>query len=249
MQVIFTPYFLEKYKEEYHSVKREGWYENLYKGDSQDPHQIITALNNQVADFVEENIHHNKLPVCIGGDCFKPFGVLKGLLNSGKNPSLLWLDAHGDFNTRETSQSGFFGGMPLAILTGRDNSEFLKLNGLSPLPDEKVILYDRRDLDTGEVVLLAKSKVRQPENMSELIEMSMGEKQIYLHLDTDIINPVDAPAMLFKTPGGPSLAEIKTFIETIKEKIAAVSVTLWEPSLDTNQQTAKAVFELLQLLD
>ncbi len=249
MQVILTPYFLEKYKSDYHSVKKDGWVENIYNGSSQEFNEIITALNRQIAEFIQMNVDKNILPVSIGGDCHKTFGVLKGLNNSGINPTLLWLDAHGDFNTHKTSPSGFVGGMSLAILAGHEEPELLRKLDLNPIPEEKVIIFDRRNLDPEEAFQLKSSRVRQPSNLENLIEECKKETVIYLHIDADIINPIDAPAMLYQAKGGPRLSDLKKFIKEIKEKIAAVSVTLWEPSLDSNKQTENAVLELIQLCD
>jgi len=249
MQVLLTPYFLEKYKPDFHSIKKEEWIENLYKGNDDKQNKVITVLNKQVADFVQTSITQNKLPVAIGGDCHKTFGVTKGLYNCGFNPALLWLDAHGDFNTIKTSPSGFVGGMSLAILTGHEDPGLLADHELEPLPEEKVILYDRRNLDEKEGIALTNSNIRQPENLKELFAECEKEKEIYLHLDADIINPLDAPAMLYASSGGPSLSELKGFLKSIKEKIVAVSVTMWEPSLDKDKQTEKAVFELLSIFD
>jgi arginase len=248
MQILFTPYFLEKYKPDFHAIKKDGWLENLYKGDDEQ-NKVITFLNKQVADFVQTSVTQNKFPVAIGGDCHKTFGVMKGLNNCGINPALLWLDAHGDFNTFETTPSGFVGGMSLAILTGREEPALLHDLDLNPLPEERVIIYDRRNLDPEEAVQLEKSKVRQPENLKELFNECKKEKEIYIHLDADIINPIDAPAMLYKTSGGPRLSALKEFLKSIKEKTVAVSVTMWEPSLDKDKTTEKAVFELLYIFD
>jgi len=249
MKTLLTPYFLEKYKPDFHAIKKKGWLENLYKGDNQEQNKVITILNKQVADFVQASITQNKLPIAIGGDCHKTFGVLKGLNNLGINPALLWLDAHGDFNTYKTSPSGFVGGMSLAILTGREEPGLLADHELKPLKEEKVIIYDRRNLDEKEAIALVRSKVRQPENLQELLEECNKEKEIYLHLDADIINPIDAPAMLYASSGGPRLPEIKGFLKSIKEKVVAISVTMWEPSLDKDKRTEKAVFELMQVFD
>jgi arginase len=248
MQILFTPYLLEKYKPDYHSIKKEDWAENLYKGSDEEQNKVISTLNKQVADIVQTTISQNKFPVAIGGDCHKTFGVMKGLNNCEISPALLWLDAHGDFNTFETSPSGFVGGMSLAILTGRESPELLQNLDLIPLSEERVIIFDGRNLDEAEGIQLKKSKVRQPENLEELLKECNKEKEIYIHLDADIINPLDAPAMLYQAKGGPRLSELKKFFETIKEKVVAISVTMWEPSLDKDKQTEKAVLGLLKYL-
>ena len=247
-QVLLTPYFLEKYKTDFHSIRKEGWLENLYNDKNQEQNKIITSLNKKVADFVQASLDKKRLPVAIGGDCHKTLGVMKGLNSCSLSPALLWLDSHGDFNTVETSPSGFVGGMSLAILTGHEDPALLVDHELNPVPEEKVILFDRRNLDKEEAVALAKSNIRQPENLQELLKECNKEKEIYLHLDTDIINPVDAPAMLYTSPGGPRLQELKDFLKSIKEKIIAVSVNMWEPKLDKDKKTEKAVMELITIL-
>ena len=249
MQVLFTPYLLEKYKPDFHVIKKDDWLENLYKGKDQRQNKVVTILNKQVAYFVQSSVTQKKLPVAIGGDCHKTFGVMKGLNSLGIDPAVLWLDAHGDFNTFETTESGFVGGMSLAILTGRETPDMLTALSLNPLHEEKVILYDRRNLDKKESVLLTKSKVRQPENLNELIKECNKEKEIYIHLDADIINPLDAPAMLYRAKGGPRLSELKKLFREIREKVVAISVTMWEPSLDKDKQTENAVLDLLKIFE
>jgi len=249
MQVLLTPYLLEKYKPDFHSIKKEGWRENLYSEDDKEQNKIITALNKGVAYFVQTSLAQKKFPVAIGGDCHRTFGVIKGLNSCGIKPALLWFDAHGDFNTFKTTESGFVGGTSLAILTGRETPEMLSNLSLNPLPEERVIIYDRRNLDEKEAGALANSKVRQPESLDELIKECNKEKEIYFHLDADIINPLDAPAMLYAASGGPRLSELKEFLNSIKEKIVAVSVTMWEPSLDKDKRTEKSVFELLDIFN
>jgi arginase family enzyme len=140
--------------------------------------------------------------------------------------------------------------MSLAILTGHEDPALLADHELDPLKEERVILFDRRNLDKEEAAALAKSNIRQPNDLQELLRECNKEKEIYLHLDADIINPVDAPAMamFFASPGGPRLHELKDFLELIKEKIVAVSITMWDPSMDKDKITEKAVMELVTIL-
>jgi len=249
MKIIFSPYFLDKYRPDFHSIKRAGRTDNFYNGNEFSTNTIITALNKKIAEFVQNAVAKNELPIAIGGDCHKTFGVLKGIKETGLDPALLWLDAHGDFNTYETSPSGFIGGMSLAILTGSEERALLDDLELEPCLEQKVIIYDCRSLDKEESLSLRNSKIRQPANFQELSSECNKEKQIYLHLDTDVINPLDAPAMLYKAPGGPRLSELKNLFSTLKEKIIAVSVNIWEPELDKDKRTENAVFELLEVLN
>jgi len=246
-KVIFSPYFLDKYRTDFHSIKQDGWIENLYEGKDSSTNKIITVLNKKIAEFVQAAATKKELPIAIGGDCHKTFGVLKGLKESGFDPALLWLDAHGDFNTYKTSPSGFIGGMSLAILTGHEEPVMLSDLELDSLPEQKVIIFDCRNLDKEESVSLKNSRIRQPKNLEELTGECNKEENIYIHLDTDVINPLDAPAMLYPTPGGPRLSELKNLFNSIKEKVAAVSANIWEPELDKDKKTEKAVFGLLEI--
>ena len=100
-------------------------------------------------------------PVVVAGDCVAVIGVLAGLQRMGIDPTVIWFDAHGDFHTWETTASGFIGGMPLAMITGRGEQTVVAAAGLRPLSDESVVLVDGRDLDPGEAEALAASGVER----------------------------------------------------------------------------------------
>ena len=108
----------------------------------------------------------------LGGDCCQPIAVMAGLARAGIRPMLLWLDAHGDFNTHETTISGFVGGMPLAMLTGRGRPDLLRAVELEPMPDRDVVLSDARNLDPREAELLAASAVTRVASIDEAIAIA-----------------------------------------------------------------------------
>lgn len=91
---------------------------------------VYQALAADVADVAAQGDR----PVAYTGDCCATIGVLAGLQRAGIAPTLIWFDAHGDFNTWETSPSGFLGGMPLAMIVGRGEQTFLEATGATPLP-------------------------------------------------------------------------------------------------------------------
>ena len=84
-----------------------------------DPRDRMAIVHEAIAAWVEETLKRGRRPVSIAGDCCTSIGVLAGLQRAGVHPTLIWFDAHGDFNTPETTPSGFLGGMPLAMITGR----------------------------------------------------------------------------------------------------------------------------------
>ena len=101
-----------------------------------------------------------KKPFAIVGDCCQVIPVMAGLERAGVKPTLVWLDSHGDFNTWDTTPSGFLGGMPLAMLTGRGDQRMMQAVAQTTIADERVILSDGRDLDPGERLLVEQSEIR-----------------------------------------------------------------------------------------
>ena len=247
---ILTPFFLDEPWPELESLIESEWQVNkpgLPDGDKQ--HRMST-LHQPLADFVVETIASGKRPVSIAGDCCTAIGVLAGLQRAGIDPLLIWFDAHGDFNTWETTPSGFLGGMPLAMLVGRGEQSMVNAVALHPLPESQVILTDARDLDPGEQDLLNESSVLHLPDTISLIGHPLPDIPLYIHLDADVINPDDAPAMNYLAPGGPlgnELHEIFRFLARTG-RIVAVSVSTWNPSLDKDGRSQRVSMELLRTL-
>jgi arginase len=99
-------------------------------------------------------------PLLLSGDCTSALGAVTGLQRRAGNLAVTWLDAHGDFNTPETTISGYLGGMALALLTGRA-PELIGPPGLRPVAEDAAVLVGARDLDPAEREELAASRVRQ----------------------------------------------------------------------------------------
>src|SRR6185369_11821225 len=153
---------------------------------------------------VWETVSAGDRPVSVNGDCCVAIGMLAGLQRARVDPLLIWLDAHGDFNTFETSPSGFIGGMPLAMIVGRGEQKLMELADAKPLPEEQVILTDGRNLDVIEGVEVTASKMHHVNYIDDLLKLDLGDRPIYVHFDTDILNPNDAPAMVYAAEGGPT---------------------------------------------
>ena len=203
-----------------------------------------------VRELVTKALERGNRPVSIAGDCCTSLGVLAGLQQAGIDPTLLWFDAQGDFNTWETSPSGFLGGMPLAMLVGRGEQTIVNGVGLQSMPEDRVILCDGRDLDPGEKVSLKGSYVKHYSSLPDSRDFHPPDGPLYIHFDADFIDPADAPAINYPSPGGPSIKRIKSFFEALAKtgRIAAVSLSTWNPSLDANGQTGKVVVDLLKVL-
>lgn len=154
---------------------------------------------------------------------------------------------YGDFNTWETSPSGFLGGMPLAMLVGRGDQTIVKGVGLTPIPEEKVILTDARDLDPGEREAVEGSAILHLPKVETLLEMELPVGPLYVHFDCDVLKPDEAPAMNYLAPGGPSSSMMRALFRRLREtgRIVAISLSAWNPELDEDGQTKEVVMALL----
>jgi arginase len=249
-QFIVTPFFLDEFSSELESLAQADWIINKPALPDEDTQYRLSVLHQPIADFVANTIARGDRPVGIAGDCCTTIGVLAGLQRAGLNPVLIWLDAHGDFNTSETTPSGFLGGMPLAMLVGRGEQTMTKAVGLHPIPEARVILTDGRDLDPEEKQALAKSGVHHITDIRRLLNHPLLVNPLYLHFDTDIVNPDDAPAMGYRAEGGPSSAELQTLFRSLAQtgRVVAVSMTTWNFKLDADGRTQAACMGLLHSL-
>ena len=207
------------------------------------PQQRMGVLYRHLADWVAETEH----PVVYAGDCVSTIGVLAGLSIKGIHPTLFFFDAHGDFHTWETSQSGFIGGMPLAMVTGRGEQTIVQGAGLTPLPDERVILVDGRDLDPGEDAAVATSGIGHA-SVDEVAHSIPPSGPLYVHVDTDVVDPADMPAENYPASDGPSLDAVRKAMIHLAAtgRVAAFSISSWNPALPGADVAAAATFRLAE---
>ena len=249
-KMLLTPFFIDESLPGLKSLVKEDWQINeptLLPGDKQ---QRLVTINKPLRDMVADALNQGQRPVSIAGDCCTSIGVLSGLQRAGLNPTLLWLDAHGDFNTWETTPSGFLGGMPLAMLVGRGEQTIVEGVGLKVLPENQVILTDARDLDPDERVALEGSAINHVPDVDTLLDSPLPDGPLYVHFDSDIINPSEAPAMNYLTPGGPSSATLRALFQRLARtgRVIAISVSSWNPEMDGDGRSQKVVMGLLDEL-
>ena len=249
-QFILSPFFLDEPVSGLETLAKPGWIINKPSLPNSDKQTRIAAVDRRIAQIVAGTISAGKRPVSIAGDCVSAIGVLAGLQYAEINPFLIWFDAHGDFNTWETTPSGFLGGMPLAMIVGRGEQTIAKAVGLKPFPETQIILTDARDLDAGERLSLQKSAIIHFNNPNSVAGYALPDMPLYIHIDTDIIAPDEAPAMNYPAPGGLSVAELKYIFDKLAEKgrIVAVSLSSWNPELDQSKSSEKVCMDLLESL-
>lgn len=195
-------------------------------GGAPDP---VTAVNWALAQTISE--HRARTPIIFASDCTSALGAMKGL--EGQHPAILWYDAHGDFNTHETTPSGFLGGMPLAMLVGRGQMNLMNGVSLTPIAEREVILTDARDLDPEEGDMLRENDVLHLSRLDDLLITSLPAKPLYIHFDTDVLDPSDLPGMNYPAPNGPSLeTAIATLQHVAREaQVAGILFSLWNDTL------------------
>ena len=193
-------------------------------------------------------------PLVLSGDCPTARAAVAGLQRRHRDLAVLWLDAHGDFNTPAISTSGYLGGMALAMLTGRTPGLFDDTLGLRPVPDTSVVLADARDLDPAERDALTTSHVRRVPADPAAITSALGQlgpAPVYLHLDIDVIDSAQLPGARFPSGPGPSLAQIE---ECLAAACATANITAayiacaWLPEHVSDQTSRQTITRLTAAL-
>jgi arginase len=247
---LLTPFVLDEPSDGLARLAEPSWRVNAPPLPEGDDRRRLSALHRPIADFVVDVIGRGERPVSIAGDCCTAIGVLAGLRRAGLDPVLIWLDAHGDFNTWETTPSGFLGGMPLAMLVGRGEQTLMQAVGLAPIAESRVVLTDARDLDPGERDALRGSGVIHLTDPHALLDDAPPAGPLWVHFDSDVVNPDDAPAMRFRVPRGPSADDLHAIFESLVEtgRVCAVSMTAWDFDQDADGRTGTVCLELLRTL-
>ena len=163
----------------------------------------LAILYQDVARAVTRNRADAGRPVVVAcGDCLTALGTVAGLQAAGVDPSIVWFDAHGDVQTPETSSSGYLAGMALRLLTGYRPELIADRLGLKPVPEDRIVLVGARDLDPPEVTYLNQASIRRPQ-VSELSVAELPDGPLYVHVDLDVVDGAQLPALRYPTPGGP----------------------------------------------
>ncbi len=209
------------------------------------PTERMAVLYRHLADAVAAD----PTPVVWAGDCVAICGGLAGLQRRGLDPVLVFLDAHGDFHTWETTQSGFIGGMPLAMVVGRGEQTVVAGAGMAVIPEADAVLVDGRDLDPGEDEAVASSELAVL-SVAELAGWQPPERPLYVHVDVDVVDPSDLPAINYPAPGGPSLAEVEAALRHVAAagNVVAASFSCWNPALPGADRAAAATARLAAAL-
>jgi len=216
------------------------------------------------ADIVESNEREGWFTVGLFATCPSMPGLVAGLQHSGPTPEpirvgMLWLDAHPDFNTPETTRSGSLGGMPVAVATGRALHGIRRDAGLEPaMADQHVVMGGVRLTDPLEQHLLDTSRIEQVSVddlrtaseavFEQLDRLESITDRLYIHIDMDVLDPSEVPGHGNKVPGGPSSRELAELFEQIFVRYPSASAIGFAtiPSDDPDGLSLAAVNRMIE---
>lgn len=217
----------------------------------------IVRVVVELAQTVEGIERAGDMPIVLGGDHSIAIGTLAGLRRAGRRPGVIWLDAHGDFNTPRSTPSGNVHGMPLAVAVGL---------AADPFPDDlrgsvdarSCVLLATRQVDPGErdnirragvtaITMAEIDRIGMAAAMERAIEIASHGQGIHLSLDMDAIDPDDAPGVGTPVRGGLTYREAQLAMEMLAAsgRLRSIEIAEVNPILDEGNRTARLAVELI----
>ena len=210
---------------------------------SPEPTVNLGLLGGEIAEAVAAGRRAGNPVLVAGGNCTVAPGVVGGLQRAhgaDARIGLVWLDAHGDFNTPRTTRSGMLGGMPVAVAAGLAWPRWRELAGqVAPLPTDRIVMVDVRNLDPEEARLLhaTDAVVAAPapgfpgvDLAAAVTDLAARCDLLSLHVDADILDARFVPNHPTREPHGPDLDQVSAAIDAVLAtgKVAVVAlVSVW----------------------
>lgn len=238
MTVILSPFHLDERLDGPWPLDADATIDPALPESSAWARMAVIAVD--VADAVATALRAGGVPVVLSGDCVASLGVVAGVQATGVEPTLVWLDAHGDVQSPETSASGYLGGMPIRQLVGGADRTVPDAVALRPIDEADVVLLDGRDLDAPEAAFLAASRIRHLPLQPVVVPCP-----VVLHVDLDVVDPRDAPGLLFPVEDGPSLDMVVAVLQQLVERNDVVAISLACTTSDRAGHAARRIAELL----
>ena len=232
--------------------------ETVVESESSWRSEIATGfeLMALTADRCREAVERDEVPVVLAGNCGITVGIVAGV-GAGRRIGVVWLDAHDDFTTPDTTTSGFLDGMGLAVLTGRCWRQLAAaVPGHRPVPEQAVVLAGARDMSAAEEAALTESAITwltpaelaTPAVLAAAVDRMAAEVDaVHLHVDLDVYDPSIAPANGYAAPGGLSAAQVRQTVRTIADRlpIASAALASYDPSYDRDDRIRETALDLL----
>lgn len=231
--------------------------QRMFRGPRAHNVEEIVRACEELAVTVADVARSGNIPLVLGGDHSMAMGTLAGLARAGKQPGVIWIDAHGDINTPETTPSGNVHGMPFAVALGLAGDPFpAALRGTTQ--GDRGVLLGLRDVDPGERVNIKTAGVTAL-TMADIDRLGMGPAMeraiavagkgdgIHLSLDMDALDPDEAPGVGTPVRGGLTYREAQLAMEMLAAsgKLRSIEVAEVNPILDQSNRTAALAVELV----
>ncbi|MBC8043410.1 MAG: arginase [Rhizobacter sp.] len=224
----------------------------------------IQRIDSVLCDHVERALEHGDFPVVLGGDHAMAVGTISGVARfyrkQEKKIGVIWIDAHADINTAETSLSGNIHGMPLAAIIGMGVPELTHIGGdFQKVNPQNVVLLGIRSVDKAEKALLKKMGVNfftmtdidkrgMPDILNHAIDdLARHVDAIHISLDLDGLDPEITPGVATPVKGGLDYREAHLIMETAADcgKLCSIEIAEANPILDIRNRTSETAVELI----
>ena len=221
----------------------------------------IGHLGARTAELVAAARERGSGVLVLAGDDTASIGVVAGMQaagGAGERIGVVWIDAHGDFNTPETSYSGILAGMPVAILAGLAGPLWREAAGLlAPIPTDRILLAGARELDEKEETLLQSTEVRlvrdaqlrDKSTFNDAVQRLANRCQsLVLHVDLDVLDPRFVPSASTPSPNGLTVEELIGILQRVLQtgKVAVIALSSLNPGAgNRGQRSVNSAREVL----
>ena len=209
-------------------------------------------LQQLIAGDVREAMNRGERPIVLAGNCNSSIGTVAGV--GAGDVGVIWLDAHPDLETPETTPSGFFDGQALSTLTGRCWRQITStVPNFSPVPPDRVLVVGGREASDAEKRALVSFEWMREDMLhsnAALDRLAVRVQHVYVHIDLDVHGAESLRANGYASRGGPTPADVRAFVERVASRfeIVAAALTAFDPLEDVDGRATDAALELLDLL-
>lgn len=252
----------QRLEERGHRVLPPVWIELPKEERTRDTVTNLGRIASRTADAVSRALkREDSFVLLLEGDCTHAVGAMGGVAQAAGSVGVVWFDAHGDLNTRETSTSGYWGGMPYAVALGWDLPDWREAAGLyQPLRPEAAALIGTSDLDRPEAEALQRhpilhldAKALMEPGVAERVQTGLRPRANeapawYLHIDLDVAGPEEVPGGLTPAPYWPPRAHLIEAVGAAAQSVPvrALSLAVYDPGGDPAGRGARFALEMVQ---
>lgn len=217
--------------------------------------QALVQLQRRAVPIMQDALKKNQRVLLLSGNC-GPAALSAVSALGPRTTGVVWFDAHGDFNTPETSASGFLDGMALSILTGRCWPALAaSFEGFEPVPDKNIVFIGGHCFDSAEQESVARSAIThvKPTELAGLepaIERLAGVERLYVHLDVDVLDTAEGRANSYARPGGLSAEALYAVLKVLSRRVpvGVAGITSYDLECDTSDKILSIIKHAASIL-